>query len=71
LTESTDDDVSKLVAWRRGHRIIRNKKAKPEDCPLVTNATVNRTTTGVLKKLFTRAKVWNVRFDHEPKWKDH
>ncbi len=71
LTEITDDDVSKLVAWRRGHRIIRNKKANPGDCPLVTNATVNRTTTGVLKKLFTRAKVWNVRFEHEPRWKEH
>jgi integrase len=71
LTEITDDDVAKLVAWRRGHRIIRNKKSKPEDCPLITNTTVNRTTTGVLKKLFTRAKVWNVRFEHEPKWKDH
>jgi integrase len=71
LTEITDDDVSKLVAWRRGHRIVRNKKIKPEDCPLVTNATVNRTTTGVLKKLFTRGKVWHVRFDYEPRWKDH
>jgi integrase len=71
LTEITDDDVSRMVAWRRGHRIIRNKKAKPEDCPLVTNATVNRTTTGVLKKLFTRAKVWNIHFEHEPRWKDH
>jgi integrase len=71
LTEITDDDVSTLVAWRRRHRIIRNKKAKPEDCPLVANATVNRSTTGVLKKLFTRAKAWNVRFDYEPRWRDH
>jgi integrase len=71
LTEIADDDVAKLVAWRRGHRVIRNKKAKPENCPLIANATVNRSTTEVLKKLFTRAKVWGVRFNHEPKWKDH
>lgn len=25
----------------------------------------------VLKKLFTRAKDWGVRFDQEPKWKKH
>ena len=33
LTEITDDDVAKLVAWRRGHRVTRHgkgkKKAKP------------------------------------------
>jgi integrase len=71
LTEITGDDVARLVAWRRGHRVIRNKQAKPEDCPLVSNATVNRSTTEVLKKLFTRAKAWGVRFDHEPIWKQH
>jgi hypothetical protein len=26
LTDITDDDVARLVAWRRGHRIIRSKK---------------------------------------------
>jgi integrase len=38
---------------------------------LVSNATVNRSTTEVLKKLFTRAKAWGIRFDHEPDWKQH
>src|SRR5450432_2882005 len=33
--------------------------------------TVNRSTTEVLKKLFTRAKAWGIRFDHEPNWKQH
>src|SRR5450631_399140 len=33
--------------------------------------TVNRSTTEVLKKLFTRAKAWGIRFDHEPNWKLH
>jgi integrase len=69
LTEISDDDVAKLVAWRRGHHVIRSKKnASP---PLISNATVNRSTTEVLKKLFTRAKAWGVRFHHEPNWKVH
>lgn len=72
LTEITDDDVARLVAWRRGHRVIRSKKRKEADCPLVSNATVNRSTTEVLKKLFTRAKAaWRVRFDAEPNWRAH
>ncbi|MBX9823530.1 MAG: site-specific integrase [Xanthobacteraceae bacterium] len=72
LTEITDDDVAKLVAWRRGHRVVRSKKVKPTDCPLISNATVNRSTTEVLKKLFTRAKkAWKVKFDNEPDWKIH
>jgi integrase len=75
ITEITDDDVAKLVAWRRGHRVLRARKsgaaAADMSAPLITNATVNRSTTEVLKKLFTRAKAWGVRFDHEPHWKAH
>lgn len=72
LTEIGGDDVAKLVAWRRGHRVIRKKGADPSDCPLISNATVNRSTTEVLKKLFTRAKrAWKVRLDNEPAWKEY
>jgi integrase len=72
LTEITDDDVSRLVAWRRGHRVVRSKKRKLDQCPLVSNATVNRSTIEPLKKLFTRAKrAWRVTFEHEPNWKEH
>jgi integrase len=70
LTDIRDNDVAKLVTWRRGHRVIRNKDAKPEDCPFIAPRTVNDTTEQ-LKKLFTRAKLWGVRFDHEPRWKEH
>jgi integrase len=63
LTEITGNDVAKLVAWRRGHR-ARN------DGPLISAFTVNDTTEQ-LKKLFTRAKAWGVRFDHEPDWRKH
>ena len=73
LTEIRDDDVAKLVAWRRGHRVTRHGKGKEESAaaPLIAPATVNRSTTEVLKKLFTRAKAWGIRFDHEPNWKQH
>jgi integrase len=71
LTEITDDDVARLVAWRRGHRVIRSKGRKLEEYPLISNATVNRSTIEPLKKLFTRAKAWGVTFDHEPIWKKH
>ncbi|AND90226.1 bll5003 [Bradyrhizobium diazoefficiens USDA 110] len=71
LTEIGDDDVARLVAWRRGHRVTRRGKGKKKPAPLIAPATVNRSTTEVLKKLFTRAKAWGIRFDHEPSWKQH
>lgn len=72
ITEITDDDVAKLVAWRRGHRVIRKPGKKPEEYPLISNATVNRSTTLVLKKLFTRAATaWGVKFDNPPRWRQH
>jgi integrase len=76
LTEISDDDVTKLIAWRRGHRVARHRKqAARKDAPpdpLVSNATVNRSTLEPLKKLFGRAKRnWGARFEREPNWKDH
>jgi integrase len=65
LAEITDDDVSRFVAWRRGHS---SKKAGQ----LVAPGTVNHTTTCLLRRLFHCAKTrWNVRFDREPNWKSH
>lgn len=71
LTEVTDDDVAQLVAWRRQHKILRSKKADPATAPLISSTTVNRSTTEVLKKLFTRAKAWGVQFRQEPNWSLH
>jgi len=62
VTDITDDEVTRLVAWRRGHR--------RKDGPPISPYTVNHTTKQ-LRKLFTRCKLWRVRFDHEPKWSDH
>ena len=55
ITDITDDDVTKLVAWRRGHRVEATGA-------LISPFTVNDTTEQ-LKKLFTRAKLWGVAFD--------
>lgn len=67
LADIRDDDVAQLVAWRRGHRV----KAR-RDGALVSPATVNRSVTQPLQKLFTRARrSWGIRFDREPDWRAH
>jgi integrase len=63
ITEITSNDVAKLVAWRRGHQSPRTKT-------LISSHTVNHLTEQT-RKLFTRAKLWGVRFQHEPHWSDH
>lgn len=73
LDAITDQDVAALVAWRRVHRRkgqTETKDGKP--APVISPATVNRSTTGVLKKLFTRARrTWRYLFPTEPIWQDH
>ena len=51
LTDIDQIEARKMVAWRRGHRI----KGRA-DAPLIANATVNRSATKVLERLFTFAK---------------
>ena len=64
LDTITGDDVAKLVAWRRGHRV-------PTTGKLITPGTVDRTTK-MLRRLFTHAKeAWPLRFDREPIWRKH
>ena len=48
-----------MVAWRRGHRVTRRgnrTKAEQDALPLIANATVNRSATKVLQRLFAFAK---------------
>ena len=77
LDEITDREVAALVAWRRQQFAtvtVRNDKGELVQKPVrrVSPATVNRSTTGVLKKLFTRAKrVWRYQFPVEPNWRAH
>jgi integrase len=60
LTEITGDDVARLVAWRRGHR-----GRVPGS--LLAPHTVNHMLE-TLRSLFSRAKLWGVRFNQEPIW---
>jgi integrase len=65
LTAITGDDVAKLVAWRRGHKV-------PNTGRLIAAGTVNCSTVKLLRRLFSRAKeVWGIRFDREPVWRKH
>ena len=79
LTDITDDEITKLVSWRRGQRVkrlrrIKGKKELQQDpkAPFVKPATVNRSTTELLKKIFIRARnLWTVHFEKWPTWKGH
>jgi integrase len=67
LDEIADADVAALVAWRR-----KQCAWGRDDAPSIAPATVNRSTTEVLAKLFTRAKrTWRYAFPREPNWRDH
>jgi len=71
VTEIRNDDVARFVAWRRGHRVRENSAPLRENsAPLISPHTVNHAVM-TLRKLFTRCKLWGVRFDHEPKWSKH
>ena len=63
LTDIDHIEARKMVAWRRGHRI----KGRA-DAPLIANATVNRSATKVLERLFSFAKAEGAMFEREPKW---
>jgi integrase len=52
----------RMMTWRRSHGSKRGA--------LISPFTVNATTEQ-LKKLFTRAKAWDIRFPREPIWKKH
>jgi integrase len=72
LTEIDHAKGRALVAWRRGQRVSRRGRRSKEEAalPLVSAATVNRSTTAVLRRLFSFAKAEGARFDHEPRWDD-
>lgn len=69
----TDDDVASLVAWRRAQKRWGKAQYKDErEMATVSNATVNRDTTAMLKRLFMRARrTWKIHLANEPSWRDH
>jgi integrase len=71
LTEIDHRAAKELVAWRRGHRVSRRGKLTKEEreaLPLVSKATVNRSATKVLQRLFVFAKAEGAIFESEPRW---
>lgn len=73
LTDINDDKVAELVLWRRQQPRWGKKQRKDGDAMgAVSPSTVNRSTTLVLKKLFTRAKkAWRYVLPDEPDWRQH
>ncbi|WP_339033755.1 site-specific integrase [Bradyrhizobium symbiodeficiens] len=73
LTDIDHKATKEMVAWRRGHRVSRRGKRTKEQeqaLPLVSNATVNRSATKVLQRLFTFAKAEGAVFENEPQWEE-
>jgi integrase len=73
LTQIDHAKAKEMVAWRRGNRVSRRGKrnrTEMEALPYITNATVNRSATKVLQRLFTFAKSEGAIFEREPKWHD-
>ena len=68
LTEIDHTAARDMVAWRRGHRASRRKDLK--NAPLISNATVNRSATKVLQRLFTFARAEGAVFENEPNWEE-
>ncbi len=73
LDKITDREVAAMVAWRASQTIGGKKtRADGRPMPRISAATVNRSTTQLLKRLFGRAKrVWRYSFPDEPIWSDH
>ncbi len=73
LSQITDDDLAKLIQWRRSQPAWGREQTKDKKpMKMVSSATVNRSTILVLKKIFTRAKrTWRHDFPLEPNWRDH
>ncbi|GJE18723.1 tyrosine-type recombinase/integrase [Methylobacterium marchantiae] len=67
LREITDDLVAKLVAQRR-REYVKGEPARGR----ISASTVNRTTTQLLRRILTRAKlVWKEKLPDEPNWRVH
>lgn len=68
LSDINDRDVAALIQWRRSQRLRgKTRDSKGDLVPFISPATVNRSATLVLKKLFTRAKrTWRYSFPLEP-----
>lgn len=72
LDAITNDDVARMVAWRRGHTVKGRKEDKDGNpVKVIAPRTVNATTVA-LKSLMNRAQdTWGHQFPHRITWKKH
>lgn len=67
LSDIGDDQIAKLVSWRRGHYRWGKKKFG-----YITPSHVNRSATEVIQRVFTRAiKAWKIPLPNAPDWSQH
>lgn len=67
LSAITDDEVARLVSWRRGQKARGREKGAG-----IKPSTVNRSVIEPLQKLFNTARLtWKLPFPNEPTWKRH
>lgn len=72
-----DEDVARLVAWRRSHTVkdratYVGADGKTRPVPRISAATVNRSVIDPLQRILSRARnVWRVPLPKEPTWSLH
>jgi len=72
-----DEDVARLVAWRRSHTVkdratYVGADGKIRPAPRISAATVNRSTIDPLQRILSRARTtWRVPLPVEPTWSRH
>lgn len=73
IDEIDDRTLAEIIAWRRGQTVKGRAKLKNgTPAPLVSAATVNRSTTDLLRKLFSHVRrKWKIALPGEPDWKEH
>lgn len=73
LDQITDADVAEMVIWRSGHTLAMKVKDKAgKQMRLISPSTVNRTTTVLLKGIFSHARrTWKQALPLEPNWRAH
>lgn len=72
LDQITDKEVAALVSWRRQQTIGGRQKDKAGmPVPTISNATVNRSTTILLKSVFNHAETLGHLLPKKPTWKKH
>ena len=72
LVAITDDEVARLMAWRRAQTVRGRTIQAGEAAPVISAATVNRSVLQPLQKILYRAiEVWRLPLPNAPRWRRH